>query len=103
MTASVTRSDGEPGPSGAGRTTSQTSRPAAQALATGVHHGTCRRRSGDFARASASIRRRSSGDADAKAKDLNARLGNWIYAVAPYKANALKTKLADVLEAPKDS
>jgi hypothetical protein len=44
-----------------------------------------------------------SGDAEAKAKDLNARLGNWVYAVAPYKANALKTKLADVLEAPKGS
>jgi hypothetical protein len=44
-----------------------------------------------------------SGEAEAKAKDINARTEGWVYAVAPYKANALKTKLADVLEAPKGS
>jgi hypothetical protein len=44
-----------------------------------------------------------SGEAEAKAKEINARAEGWVYAVAPYKANALKTKLADVLEAPKGS
>jgi hypothetical protein len=44
-----------------------------------------------------------SGEAEAKAKEINARTESWVYAVAPYKANAFKTKLADVLEAPKGS
>lgn len=38
-----------------------------------------------------------------EAAAINARTANWTYAVYPYKVNAMKTKLADLVEAPKPS
>ncbi len=43
------------------------------------------------------------GAAEKEAATLNAKLAPWVFAVADYKAKALQTKLADVLEAPKPS
>jgi hypothetical protein len=34
---------------------------------------------------------------------INAKTGKWVYAVPAWKANPLKTKLADLVEAPKES
>ena len=44
-----------------------------------------------------------SGDKAAEAEQLNAKLAPWTFAVYAYKANAMKTKLADLVEAPKGS
>ena len=44
-----------------------------------------------------------SGDKEAEAAQLNAKLTPWTFAVYPYKANAMKTKLADLVEPPKAS
>lgn len=49
------------------------------------------------------LRAAGSGDAAKKAAEINARTGGWVYAVAAYKASALRTKLADLVEAPKAS
>lgn len=43
------------------------------------------------------------GDAEKRAAEINARTANWVYAIAPYKANDLRTKLADVIENTKAS
>jgi Domain of unknown function (DUF4340) len=47
----------------------------------------------------------SAGDDKAKkeADELNAKLAPWTFAVYQYKTNAMKTKLADLVEAPKGS
>jgi hypothetical protein len=44
-----------------------------------------------------------SGDKAAEAEQLNAKFAPWTFAVYAYKANAMKTKLADLVEAPKGS
>jgi hypothetical protein len=44
-----------------------------------------------------------SGPAEAEAKQIDDKLSHWIYAIPSYKANMLKTKLADLLEPPKGS
>lgn len=44
-----------------------------------------------------------SGEAAKTAEHLNAKLGAWIYAIPEYKAKALRTKLADVIQSPKPS
>ena len=38
-----------------------------------------------------------------EAAAINAKTANWAYAVYPYKINAMTTKLADLIEAPKPS
>ena len=38
-----------------------------------------------------------------EAAAINARTADWTYAVYPYKVNAMKTKLSDLVEAPKPS
>jgi hypothetical protein len=38
-----------------------------------------------------------------EAATINARMADWAYAVYPYKSNAMKTKLADLVEPPKGS
>jgi hypothetical protein len=43
------------------------------------------------------------GDAEKEAKEITEKVSPWAYAVAPYKANPLKTKLADLIEPPKSS
>jgi hypothetical protein len=43
------------------------------------------------------------GAAEAEAKEIDGKVGRWIYAVPAYKATALKTKLADLLEPAKGS
>jgi len=43
------------------------------------------------------------GDAEKEAKELTEKAAPWVFAVAPYKANPLKTKLADLIEPPKAS
>ena len=43
------------------------------------------------------------GAAEAEAKEIEAKVGRWAYAVPSYKATALKTKLADLLEPAKGS
>jgi hypothetical protein len=43
------------------------------------------------------------GDAEKAAAELNSRLGHWVYAIPDYKAKALRTKLADVVEPQKPS
>jgi Domain of unknown function (DUF4340) len=43
------------------------------------------------------------GPAEAEAKEINGKAGRWTYAVPSYKATALKTKLADLLEPAKGS
>jgi len=43
------------------------------------------------------------GDAEKEAKEITDKAAPWVYAVAPYKANPLKTKLADLIETPKSS
>src|SRR5262249_27014156 len=44
-----------------------------------------------------------SGPAEAEAKKLEERLSRWSYAIPSYKANPLKTKLADLIEPAKGS
>jgi hypothetical protein len=44
-----------------------------------------------------------SGDKAAEAEQLNAKFTPWTFAVYPYKANAMKTNLADLVEPPKAS
>lgn len=44
-----------------------------------------------------------SGAAETEAKEIEAKVGRWAYAVPSYKATALKTKLADLLEPAKGS
>jgi len=41
-----------------------------------------------------------SDKAKAEADDLDKRWSPWVYGIAPYKATAIRTKLADVLQAP---
>jgi Domain of unknown function (DUF4340) len=43
------------------------------------------------------------GSAEAEAKEIDGKVERWIYAVPSYKATALKTKLADLLEPAKGS
>jgi hypothetical protein len=43
------------------------------------------------------------GDAEKEAKAFNDKVSAWVYAVAPYKANPLKTKMGDLIEQPKSS
>lgn len=43
------------------------------------------------------------GDAQQRAAELNARLSPWVFSLPEYKAKALTTKLADLLETPKGS
>ena len=53
------------------------------------------------------IRLKASSDGSDKAKieaeSLNQRSSRWVYGIAPYKAAAIRTKLDDVLAAPKPS
>jgi hypothetical protein len=51
------------------------------------------------------LRLKASGSDKAadEAAAINARMASWTYAVFPYKSNAMKTKLADLVEAPKGS
>jgi hypothetical protein len=51
------------------------------------------------------LRLKASGSDKAadEAAAINARTAGWAYAVLPYKSNAMKTKLADLVEAPKGS
>jgi hypothetical protein len=44
-----------------------------------------------------------SGSAEAEAKKVEDKVSHWAYAIPAYKANLLKTKLADLLEPPKAS
>jgi hypothetical protein len=44
-----------------------------------------------------------SGAAEAEAKKITEKLSRWTYAIPAYKANLLKTKLADLLEPAKGS
>jgi hypothetical protein len=43
------------------------------------------------------------GAAEAEAKEIDAKVGRWTFAVPSHKATALKTKLADLLEPAKGS
>jgi hypothetical protein len=51
------------------------------------------------------LRLKASGSDKAtdEAAAINARTASWTYAVYPYKVNAMKTKLSDLVEAPKPS
>ena len=42
-----------------------------------------------------------SGPAEAEAKKIEERVSRWSYAIPSYKANLLKTKLADLIEPAK--
>ena len=44
-----------------------------------------------------------SGPAEAEAKKAKDKVSHWTYAIPAYKANLLKTKLADLLEPAKPS
>lgn len=44
-----------------------------------------------------------SGPAEAEAKKIEDKVSHWTYAIPAYKANLLKTKLADLIEPPKGS
>ncbi|MGA7262339.1 MAG: hypothetical protein WBX30_15770, partial [Stellaceae bacterium] len=44
-----------------------------------------------------------SGSAEADAKKIDDRVSHWTYAIPAYKANLLKTKLADLVEPAKGS
>jgi Domain of unknown function (DUF4340) len=44
-----------------------------------------------------------SGSAEAEAKKIDDKASRWTYAIPGYKANLLKTKLADLVEPPKGS
>jgi hypothetical protein len=43
------------------------------------------------------------GAAEAEAKEIDGKVSRWTYAIPSYKATALKTKLADLLEPAKGS
>jgi hypothetical protein len=45
----------------------------------------------------------ASGSAEAEAKKIDDKVAHWTYAIPAYKANLLKTKLADLIEPPKGS
>ncbi len=51
------------------------------------------------------VRLKASGSDKAgdEAAEITAKTARWAYAVYPYKTNAMKTKLADLVEAPKGS
>jgi hypothetical protein len=44
-----------------------------------------------------------SGSAEAEAKKIDDKVSHWTYAIPAYKANLLKTKLADLIEPAKGS
>jgi hypothetical protein len=44
-----------------------------------------------------------SGSAEADAKKIEDKVARWTYAIPAYKADLLKTKLADLIETPKGS
>jgi hypothetical protein len=44
-----------------------------------------------------------SGSAEAEARKIENKVSHWTYAIPAYKANLLKTKLADLVEPPKGS
>jgi hypothetical protein len=44
-----------------------------------------------------------SGKTADEAKKIEGRVGRWVYAIPSYKAKMMRTKLADLLEAPKGS
>ena len=44
-----------------------------------------------------------SGSVEAEAKKIEDKVSHWTYAIPAYKANLLKTKLADLVEPPKGS
>ncbi len=44
-----------------------------------------------------------SGSAEAEAKTIDDKVSHWTYAISAYKANLLKTKLADLVEPAKGS
>jgi len=44
-----------------------------------------------------------SGSAEAEAKKIEDKVSHWTYAIPAYKANLLKTKLADLIEPAKGS
>jgi hypothetical protein len=44
-----------------------------------------------------------SGSAEADAKKIEDKVSHWTYAIPAYKANLLKTKLADLVEPAKGS
>jgi hypothetical protein len=44
-----------------------------------------------------------SGPAEAAAKKIEEKVSRWTYAIPAYKANLLKTKLADLVEPVKGS
>lgn len=44
-----------------------------------------------------------SGKAAAQAKNIDSRVGRWVYEIPSYKAKMMETKLADLLEPPKGS
>ena len=44
-----------------------------------------------------------SGSAEAEAKKIDGKVSHWTYAIPAYKANLLKTKLADLIEPAKGS
>jgi len=43
------------------------------------------------------------GPAEAEAKNIEDKVSHWTYAIPAYKANLLKTKLADLVEPAKGS
>ena len=47
--------------------------------------------------------RAGSGAAEAEAKKIDDKVSRWTYAIPAYKANLIKTKLADLLEPAKGS
>jgi hypothetical protein len=51
----------------------------------------------------ARVEAKGTGEAEKPAAELNARLSPWVYALADFKAKALKTKLADLVAPPKGS
>lgn len=44
-----------------------------------------------------------SGKVEDQAKNIEGRVGHWVYAIPSYKAKMMQTKLADLLEPPKGS
>ena len=50
-----------------------------------------------------SVSAAGSGTAESEAKKINEKVSHWTYAIPSYKANLLKTKLADLLEPAKGS
>ena len=50
-----------------------------------------------------SVSAAGSGTAESEAKKIDEKFSHWTYAIPSYKANLLKTKLADLLEPAKGS